>query len=887
MSLFRSTSKSSASSSDLHHYDMRDESSSLHSSASNGSTVETENGHGKPRSRSNSTKSKWRSFFGSSSSLKQDASAQEQLKQDKLRQQQLDQKLRSQVEHPGMTSHPYSPSQYPVPVRNISGRKPNAAEATSRRPSADDKASPNSHHLAQPHTQIPSQPLDNPKKLSPLNVPSSPAISFASEDKSAASSPGVGPTSPCLVTGLGVMRSKNNSTSSFSDGDQVQRIPPLKTSPSNSDLNGALNKLKLMPAVMENHLDDILDEESSGSQKSPNSAPIATAMSRNTSKRESHSASSANMGELSRSASRGRSSRLVHKFLGHGNDSDSRDSSSPPPFDNDVSLKRSNTISMSQLEAYNSHNAFFNNLKHSTSFSGLGRANSVKTMKRDGCIISYLEGTSLHYHDYCKLKKNLARTGGGIWGWKKTKDDSSPEASIENSISLIPDSYSEQLMVMKSKPENYRWNYEDLEDEDDNEDEDGDSGDDSSDGDDYDSEEDIEPIIGPDQLKLCNSMLDKIEHSEKLNKYIENNAGGRLPLCKKYGKIKGLIGKGSYGTVKLAMKINPDKSESVFAIKHLKQRANESPHHFGNRVTSEFMIASSLTHQAVINTYDLMIDPETLTYSQVMEFVPCGDLYSLINSTGGEGLSMVEADCFFKQILNAITYLHSVGISHNDLKVENLLLTSAGQLKIIDFGTSAVFKTSWEPDVQKSRGACGSEPYVAPEEYISDNEYDPRYADVWSLGIIYLIMVNGGYVWSVAKKSDDLYAKYLDTRALYNYDKKSSSHTQEAAVVRAGQFDPIESLGKGQFPHSRRYVLYNILNPDPNHRMRVSKIWKSEWVKSIQVCDAGRGFVDSHSFKLSTVMEYNGTAMASPHLSEHPTARAKSPNSKATSPKME
>ena len=405
------------------------------------------------------------------------------------------------------------------------------------------------------------------------------------------------------------------------------------------------------------------------------------------------------------------------------------------------------------------------------------------------------------------------------------------------------------------------------------EEDDEDDEDDDDDDDDFDDEIDnimIEPIIGKEQVFLINSMLNKIENPEKFkNKLKEKKQEGKikLTLAQKYGHIEGVIGKGSYGTVCISSK-TVNNTKIFFAIKQLKRKQGETLHHFGNRVTSEFMISSSLTHQAVINVYDLMFDPVSMTYSEIMEFIPCGDLFSLISVT--HGLDIVECDCFFKQILNAITYLHSVGVSHNDLKIENLLLTRKGQLKIIDFGTSAVFKTAWENDIQLSLGACGSERYVAPEQYIKNREYDPRLGDVWSLGIIYLTMYYGKYSWESAKSNDEHYVKFVDSRANYDYSMKSTLRPHQFKLSKIGTYSVIENIKGGieqswrskcgnnnisgdtnnieLINDSRKYVLYNILNPDPNFRMRTYQIWQSEWIKSFTVCDAGRGYVSYDNY---------------------------------------
>jgi serine/threonine protein kinase len=72
-----------------------------------------------------------------------------------------------------------------------------------------------------------------------------------------------------------------------------------------------------------------------------------------------------------------------------------------------------------------------------------------------------------------------------------------------------------------------------------------------------------------------------------------------------------------------------------------------------------------------------------------------------------------------------------------DLKPENLLLNENHRiLKIADFGTATVFKTAWETSARKTRGIHGSDPYIAPEEWRNQEEYDPSKVDIWACGII-------------------------------------------------------------------------------------------------------------------------------------------------------
>ncbi|KAJ4367156.1 serine/threonine-protein kinase HAL4/sat4 [Neocucurbitaria cava] len=318
-------------------------------------------------------------------------------------------------------------------------------------------------------------------------------------------------------------------------------------------------------------------------------------------------------------------------------------------------------------------------------------------------------------------------------------------------------------------------------------------------------------------LSLMSNWVD-VMRNEKEKLAEQKNSVNSMPqtLVQKYGKCQEVVGRGAFGIVRVAHKQDPkDKQrEQLYAVKEFKQRPGESAKRYQKRLTSEFCISSSMQHPNVITTLDLLQD-EKGTYCEVMEYCSGGDLYTLVLAAGQ--LEVAEADCFFKQLMRGVEYMHEMGVAHRDLKPENLLLTTHGSIKITDFGNGECFRMAWEKEAHMTAGLCGSAPYIAPEEYV-DKEFDPRAVDVWACGIIYMAMRTGRHLWRVAQKGEDeFFDRYLE-------DRKEEEG-----------YRPIEVLRRRQC----RNVIYSILDPIPARRLTAHQVLASEWVSEAKVCRAG------------------------------------------------
>ncbi|KAA1121991.1 serine/threonine protein kinase [Puccinia graminis f. sp. tritici] len=153
-------------------------------------------------------------------------------------------------------------------------------------------------------------------------------------------------------------------------------------------------------------------------------------------------------------------------------------------------------------------------------------------------------------------------------------------------------------------------------------------------------------------------------------------------------------------------------------------------------------------------------------------------------------MSRKETYCVFKQIVSGVHYLHSIGITHRDLKLDNGVMSREQQIKIIDFWATTIFKCPgekeangqeveemWsssggeeeeeEEEVMKTTDVVGSDPYQAAEILIRDSQgnraCDPRLVDAWSIGIMFFCMILHRFPWRIADSPADLCFRELES----------------------------------------------------------------------------------------------------------------------------
>ncbi|OAX79682.1 HAL protein kinase [Emergomyces africanus] len=305
------------------------------------------------------------------------------------------------------------------------------------------------------------------------------------------------------------------------------------------------------------------------------------------------------------------------------------------------------------------------------------------------------------------------------------------------------------------------------------------------------------------------------------------------------GKRGKEIGRGATATVKVMCRKGGKRNE-LYAVKEFRKRAqHEDEDEYVKKVKSEFSIANSLEHPNIVKTFRLCT--QNGRWNHVMEMCSYGEVFSLVQKNY---LSDNDNLCFFKQTVRGVAYLHENGIAHRDIKLENLLLSDEGHIKITDFGVSEVF-SGIHPGLRSAGGECGKEmngvslcspgicgslPYIAPEVLAKKGKYDPRPLDIWSCAIVYLSLRCRANPWPAADRKYSQYATFLNgwNRFLENNPDRVVT---EDDYPRCG---PIFTMG---IKHSglKRLIL-KMLHPEPARRASIQEVVQDRYFKTIDCC---------------------------------------------------
>ncbi|EDO17146.1 hypothetical protein Kpol_1072p16 [Vanderwaltozyma polyspora DSM 70294] len=262
-----------------------------------------------------------------------------------------------------------------------------------------------------------------------------------------------------------------------------------------------------------------------------------------------------------------------------------------------------------------------------------------------------------------------------------------------------------------------------------------------------------------------------------------------------------VVGQGAFAIVKKAVERSTGKTFAVKIINKRKVMGNM------DGVTRELDVLRKLDHPRIVRLKGFYEDEDS--YYLLMEFVSGGDLMDFVAAHGSVGEDAGRE--ITRQILEAVKYIHLQGISHRDLKPDNILIEQDDPVlvKITDFGLAKV-----QGNGTFMKTFCGTLAYVAPEviggkNSAEENEDRIEYSslvDMWSIGCLVYVILTGHLPFS-GSTQDQLY-KQICRGSYHEGPLKDFRISDEAR-------DFIDSL----------------LQVSPNKRLTAIKALNHPWIK--------------------------------------------------------
>ena len=194
-------------------------------------------------------------------------------------------------------------------------------------------------------------------------------------------------------------------------------------------------------------------------------------------------------------------------------------------------------------------------------------------------------------------------------------------------------------------------------------------------------------------------------------------------------ELKEKIGFGGFGEVYKAINKETLETLAVKVFHKIDLNLNERISSLYNEIYF-LKLFINISHENLIKTYDIFENMNDIYC--VIEYVSNENLCNYINNNPNLNLKQIKN--ISKQIINGVSYFESLGIVHQDLKLENIMVKKCNNnninIKIIDFGLSIIMSNN-----DFTSGTIGTPNYMAPE-IINGDEYNYK-IDIWSLGIIF------------------------------------------------------------------------------------------------------------------------------------------------------
>ena len=274
----------------------------------------------------------------------------------------------------------------------------------------------------------------------------------------------------------------------------------------------------------------------------------------------------------------------------------------------------------------------------------------------------------------------------------------------------------------------------------------------------------------------------------------ENAAPRVLDETYVYGPEK--FGEGAYGCVWKAK----DRSGVRFAIKQIEKEKLKDQKDL-EHLERELKYQYCLCHDGLVKLDRVYVTDSS--YFLVMQPVVGETLLDII-SRGA--IREDHARMYFQQLLDAVSYMHTNGVAHRDLQLENIIITDDNKLKVCDFGLAVEFVGEGGSVTRTTH--IGSLRYMAPELF-QDPNYQADKVDIWAMGVILYAMCTGEFPFDDTDP-DLLKSKIFRTEPNYpdHFPPELAILLQDMLTKDGGERPGVEAVA--DYPWVRRQYERNL-----------------------------------------------------------------------------
>ena len=277
---------------------------------------------------------------------------------------------------------------------------------------------------------------------------------------------------------------------------------------------------------------------------------------------------------------------------------------------------------------------------------------------------------------------------------------------------------------------------------------------------------------------------------DRLN-HLRSIAGNPDFSSTKYSFVKEL-GRGGMGTVYLA---EDSELNRHVAIKVL--NTPEVTDDLRNRMIREAQIIARLEHPGIVPVHDVGTLPDGRIY-YAMKFVRG----SRLDEYAAQGASLRDRLRKFQAVCDAVAFAHAHGVIHRDLKPQNIMIGSFGEVLVLDWGVAKI-KTQMNADEQEGT-VIGTRDYMSPEQARGEIDQLDERADIFSLGAVLHFLLKDQP--KVSKAAEAICSKAMAREKESRY---ASASELSADIGRLLDAEPVTAYRESALEKVGRWVSKN------------------------------------------------------------------------------